>query len=114
MVRRPQLTAAELTSLTPGRILVVRQHNQMGDMVCATPVFRALAETFPTASIGLVTAPVNQEVVEGNPHLDSIFTFDQKMWRNPGRLFGFLSEIRGAMGITTREKGDMNHHHAIQ
>lgn len=95
LVQRPRLSVDELKALQPRQILVVRQHNQMGDMVCATPVFRAIAEAYPQASIGLVTAPVNVEVVEGNPHLHRLFTFDQKMWRNPGRLSGFLKEIRG-------------------
>lgn len=94
-VRRPRLTPDQLAVLRPHTILVVRQHNQMGDMVCATPVFRALRETFPEAHLGLVTAPVNREVVQNNPHLDRVFTFDQKMWRQPGRLAGFLGEIRG-------------------
>ena len=94
LARRRRVTRSELLALQPKRILVVRQHNQMGDMVCATPVFRALRETFAAAEIGLVTAPVNREVVQNNPHLDVIFTFDQKMWRNPWRLGRFLSEIR--------------------
>jgi heptosyltransferase-2 len=95
LFRRAPLTHEQLVALRPRAILVVRQQNQMGDMVCATPVFRALRETFPSASIGLVTAPVNRGVVEHNPHLDALFTFDQKMWRNPSRLLGFLGEIRG-------------------
>lgn len=93
-VRRPRLEAERLPLLEPRSVLVVRQHNQMGDMVCATPVFRALRETYPQASLGLVTAPVNREVVQNNPHLDRVFTFDQKMWRNPARLAAFLGEIR--------------------
>ncbi len=95
LVRRPELTPTQLIKLKPRRILVVRQQNQMGDMVCATPVFRALRENFPDSEIGLVTAPVNVEVVRHNPHLDRIFTFDQRMWRNPKRLMGFLREVRG-------------------
>jgi ADP-heptose:LPS heptosyltransferase len=94
LARRPRLTADQLLRLEPGRVLVVRQHNQMGDMVCATPVFRALRETFPSARIALVTAPVNREVVQNNPHLDQVFTFEQKMWRRPGALAGFLKDIR--------------------
>lgn len=94
LVRRPALTVQQLHTMQPSRILVVRQQNQMGDMVCATPVFRALAETFPTARIALVTAPVNMEVVRNNPHLDQVFTFDQKMWRNPLRFLKFLGGLR--------------------
>lgn len=95
MVRRPSLRPEQLLAMKPARILVVRQQNQMGDMVCATPVFRALAETFPQARIALVTAPVNREVVQHNPHLDEVFTFDQKMWRNPVRFLKFLGRLRG-------------------
>lgn len=94
LVRRPSLSSEQLLSMQPSRILVVRQQNQMGDMVCATPVFRALAETFPKARIALVTAPVNVEVVRHNPHLDEVFTFDKKIWKNPVRLLNFLGQLR--------------------
>jgi len=93
--RRDRLTVAELAKLRPVRILVVRQHNQMGDMVCATPTLRAIRETWPEAEIALVTAPVNREVVAHNPDLDRVFTFDRRVWQRPGRLLGFLGEIRG-------------------
>ncbi len=94
LARRPALTPAQLRDLAPRRVLLVRQHNQMGDMICATPCFRALRETFPDAQIALVTAPVNREVVLHNPHLDRIFTFEQRMWRRPARLWGLLAEMR--------------------
>jgi len=93
-VRRPRLTAAGLLALRPARILIVRQHNQMGDMVCATPALRAIRETWPEAEIALVTAPVNQGVVEHNPHLDRIFTFDRRVWHNPGHLTAFVRQLR--------------------
>jgi heptosyltransferase-2 len=94
LAHRPALTPAELLALEPGRILIVRQHNQMGDMVCATPALRAIKETFPAAEIALVTSPVNEEVVRHNPHLDRVFTFDRGMWRHPGMFFRFLGGVR--------------------
>ncbi|MCP4572985.1 MAG: glycosyltransferase family 9 protein [bacterium] len=94
-VRRRRLTPHELLALRPGAILVVRQHNQMGDMVCATPALRAIRETWPAARITLVTAPVNVEVVRHNPDLDHALTFEQRMWRRPDRLLGFLGAVRG-------------------
>jgi ADP-heptose:LPS heptosyltransferase len=94
LARRPALTPAELLALRPRRILIVRQHNQMGDMVCATPVLRAIRETFPGSEILLVTAPVNEEVVLHNPHLDHVVTFDKKMWRRPTGLFRFVGRLR--------------------
>ncbi len=95
LARRPRLTPEQLLALQPRRILIVRQHNQMGDMVCATPALRAISETWPEAEIALVTAPVNQGVVAHNPHLDRVITFDRRVWRNPLRLTRFLSDIRG-------------------
>jgi ADP-heptose:LPS heptosyltransferase len=94
LARRRRLTPAQLLALRPACILIVRQHNQMGDMVCATPALRAIRETWPEAETALVTAPVNHGVVADNPHLDRVVTFDQRVWRRPGRLFGFLREIR--------------------
>jgi heptosyltransferase-1 len=93
--QRPPLSPAELLDLRPRRILLVRQHNQMGDMVCATPCFRAIKETWPRAETALVTAPVNQQVVAHNPHLDRIFLFEQALWRRPHALRRFLGELRG-------------------
>ena len=94
LARRPRLTPAQLLALRPANILIVRQHNQMGDMVCATPALRAIRETWPSAHITLVTAPVNRGVVEHNPHLDRLVTFDRRVWQHPLRLAGFLREIR--------------------
>jgi ADP-heptose:LPS heptosyltransferase len=94
LARRPALSPSELRALKPRRILIVRQHNQMGDMVCATPAFRAIRESWPAAELALVTAPVNVEVVRHNPHLDHVVTFDRRMWRKPGMLFGFLKWLR--------------------
>jgi heptosyltransferase-2 len=94
LVKRPALTPESLRALEPRRILLVRQQNQMGDMVCATPVFRAVRETWPDARIALITAPVNVEVVRHNPHLDEIITYDKKAVRRPVGLFRFVRSIR--------------------
>lgn len=93
--RRPRLSAAELKALRPGRILIVRQHNQMGDMICATPALRAVRETFAGADVALVTSPVNHQVVQHNPDLTRVFTFAQKLWRRPWALWRFVRELRG-------------------
>lgn len=92
--RRPPLTPEQLLALRPRRILLVRQHNQMGDMVCATPCFRAVRQTWPQAETALVTAPVNRQVVAHNPHLDRLFLFEQRLWRRPAALAAFLGDIR--------------------
>ncbi len=92
--RRPKLSLSDIRARRPQRILIVRQHNQMGDMVCATPALRAVRCAFPEALIALVTAPVNHEVVRHNPDLDRVLLFDRTMWRSPLRLLRFRSEVR--------------------
>ena len=93
--RRRRLSAAEVRALRPGRILIVRQHNQMGDMVCATPALRAIRRQYPAAEIGLVCAPVNRDVVLHNPDLDRIFVFDKRACTRPGPLLRFVGDLRG-------------------
>lgn len=94
LFRRPRLTPVEVQNLRPHRVLIVRQHNQMGDMVCATPTFRALRQSYPAAKLALVCAPLNLGVVKHNPDLDRVLVFDKKIWRRPHRLWRFWRQLR--------------------
>ncbi|MFH1842551.1 MAG: glycosyltransferase family 9 protein [bacterium] len=93
-LRRPQLTPQAVRELAPRRILIVRQHNQMGDMICATPSFRALRTAFPEAEMVLVCATVNWEVVRHNPDLDGVLLYDKKVARRPWRLWRLWRALR--------------------
>ncbi len=94
LCRRRPVTPDQLFADPPRRILVVRQHNQMGDMVCATPALRALRQSFPRAEIALVCAPVNRDVVLHNPHLDRVLVFDKRACTHPLPLLRFIGELR--------------------
>jgi ADP-heptose:LPS heptosyltransferase len=94
-IRRPKLTLAQIAAERPRRVLIVRQHNQMGDMLCAVPAFRALRQSFPGARTLLVTAPVNDGVVRGNPYLDEILLFDKvAVRRSPRAALRFMRRLR--------------------
>lgn len=78
----------EFRALRFDRILVVRQHNQMGDMMLATPALRAIRETYPHARIGVVTSMLNRGVLANSPFVDRVFTYEKRrphthaaMWR---------------------------------
>jgi ADP-heptose:LPS heptosyltransferase len=87
---------SEIKAHDPRRVLIVRQHNQMGDMLCAVPAFRAIRQSFPTARTMLITAPINHGVVQGNPYLDEILIFDKvEVRRSPLRAWRFLRRLRG-------------------
>ena len=44
----------------PQKILIVRQHNQLGDLLAGVSLFRALKETYPDSHISLVVSPFNE------------------------------------------------------
>lgn len=59
------------------KILVVRQHDQLGDFLLATPVLRALREHFPDAQIALITRSYTNDVAKNNQYVDEfIFLFE--------------------------------------
>jgi len=92
---RPKMDLERIRQERPRRVLIVRQHNQMGDMLCAVPALRAIRESFPEARTALVTAPVNDQVVRGNPYLDEILLFDKVRVRSsPRHAWRFLKKLR--------------------
>ncbi len=89
------MSLEEIRAENPRRILIVRQHNQMGDMLCAVPSFRAIKECFPQARTMILTAPVNHGVVAGNPYLDEVLLFDKvEVRHSPRAAVSFLRELR--------------------
>lgn len=74
------------------KILVIRQQNQMGDMLLATPCLRALRQRLPKSSITLLASQENESVVRNNPHLNRVLVYDKRVFRrNP---FAFLQLVR--------------------
>ena len=81
------------------RILVIRQHNQLGDMLCAVPLLRALRLAYKSARIALMASPVNADVMRNNRYIDSLIVYDKKNFTgnggiHPGRLFTFIAQLR--------------------
>ena len=56
------------------RILIIRRDN-IGDLVCTTPLIRALREQLPTAFIAALVTKYNLAVMEGNPDIDALFSY---------------------------------------
>lgn len=68
----------------PGKILVIRRDN-IGDLVCTTPLFAALRARFPDAWIGVLANSYNAPVLAGNPHVDEVFTYTKGKHLAPGQ-----------------------------
>jgi heptosyltransferase-2 len=90
-LRARPIGVEEFESMRFDRILVIRQHNQMGDMMLAIPALRAVRETYPNASIGVVSSTLNAGVLVNSPYLDRVFTYDK---RRPWSEAGMVARIR--------------------
>jgi heptosyltransferase-2 len=87
VVRTPPATRQDVFGVPPQRMLVIRQHNQMGDMLLAVPALRAIKETFPRTEVTLLTSRINRDVMLNHPYVDRVLTFDAR------RVFGVPSLI---------------------
>ncbi len=65
------------------RILIIRRDN-IGDLVCTTPLIRALRERFPDAWIGAMVNSYNAPVLDGNPDLDGVYVYTKAKHRSAG------------------------------
>jgi heptosyltransferase-3 len=61
-------------SLQPQQILVIRRDN-IGDLVCTTPLLSALRQRYPRAWIGVLANSYNAPVLEGNADLDAVLWY---------------------------------------
>ncbi len=78
----------------PKKILIVRQHNQLGDLLAGVSVFRAIKEKYPQSHITLIVSPFNYPGMIKNKFLDRTFIFDKKRIYNPYYFIKFLRLLR--------------------
>jgi len=65
-------------------ILVVRRDN-IGDLVCTTPLFSALRRRYPRAWIGALVNSYNAAVLDRNPDLDRVVVYTKLKHLDPGQ-----------------------------
>jgi len=65
------------------RILVIRRDN-IGDLLCTTPLFAALRNHYPDAWIGVLTNHYNGPILAGNPDINASFTYRKAKHRSAG------------------------------
>jgi len=56
------------------KILVVRRDN-IGDLVCTTPLLHGLRKKYPEAYIAVLASSYNVQVLDRNPDVDEVFVF---------------------------------------
>jgi ADP-heptose:LPS heptosyltransferase len=95
LLSKKRVTAGELARMPIRRLLVIRQHNQMGDMLLAVPALRGLRKRFAEARITIVAAPINADVCRRNPYVDEVLVYaKEENRRRPLGLLRFVAELR--------------------
>ncbi|MBX3007784.1 MAG: glycosyltransferase family 9 protein [Melioribacteraceae bacterium] len=76
------------------RVLIIRQHNQFGDMLASVSLFRAVKETYPNVSLTIIASPENYFAIEKNNLIDELVVFDKKNLKNPLYIAKFWKTLR--------------------
>ncbi|MBN2009246.1 glycosyltransferase family 9 protein [candidate division KSB1 bacterium] len=101
LLSRKQLSPNDTDLSTIKRILVIRQHDQLGDFLLSTPVLRALRQHFPFAHIALLTRSYTTDVARHNQFInDLLFLHDsghQYSWQWFKELW---SKLRAGYDLT--------------
>jgi ADP-heptose:LPS heptosyltransferase len=79
------------------RILILRRDN-IGDLVCTTPLIDALRARLPGARLEALVTTYNAEVLAGNPALDAVYAYEKLKHRSGG----LLSHLRSRLGQMAR------------
>ena len=64
-------------------ILVIRRDN-IGDLVCTTPLISNLHKAYPDANIDVLVNSYNAPVVENNPEIDNVYVYKKAKHCAPG------------------------------
>jgi len=63
------------------KILIIRRDN-IGDLICTTPMFQALRDKYPEAYIAAYVNSYNKTVLQGNPYLNDVFVYTKAKHRD--------------------------------
>ena len=89
------------------KILVIRRDN-IGDLVCTTPLFSALRRHFPAAHIAALVNSYNAPVLVGNPAVDEVCVYRKAKHRSDGESrFAIWWETWRLMRRLRRESFDV-------
>ena len=100
------------------KLLVVRRDN-IGDLVCATPLIAALRKRYPDAHIAALVNSYNAGVLHGNPDVNAVHAYTKLKHRRPGQSaigivrdrFRMLAQLRrGRFDYVVLAKAQFDRH----
>ncbi len=82
-------------------ILVVRKHNQIGDMLCSLTLYAALKKKYPYSRITLIASKTNYEIPlkEINPLIDRVIILDRSTLIKTTAFFRELRKRKYDLGV---------------
>ena len=78
-----------MLSKVTSRILIVNPYG-IGDVLFSTPLIRTLREKYPKATMAVLLGSRTEDILEFNPNIDAIFTYNKDHYRG----LPFLQKIR--------------------
>jgi ADP-heptose:LPS heptosyltransferase len=110
-------TDESINLITPDKvknILIVKQHNQFGDMLCTLPSIAAVRKKYPDANITLVCSPGNYEILTGNnPYINDFLVYDKTSILKILRFFKRLRKKRYDISVVPSTVGISRTSHII-
>ena len=73
------------------KILIIHG-GKIGDLVCATPVFREIKKKFPSSWVAAIVISKSRDILINNPHLDEIISIND--YKTIGSKFRLFSKLR--------------------
>jgi ADP-heptose:LPS heptosyltransferase len=80
------------------RILILRRDN-IGDLVCTTPLIDALRARYPQAWLGALVNSYNADVLAGNPALDAVHVYEKLKHRSGSLLSNLFKRLKLASSL---------------
>lgn len=77
----------------PKRILII-DNAKIGDLICATPAFRAIKEKFPKAHLAVLAIPRVEEILQNNSRIDELIIVSLNSSKNWREIFKLLGRIK--------------------
>ena len=82
------------------KVIVIRQHNQFGDVLCTVPLLRSMSEKFKLQELAVVVSPQNVDALAGCKYATKLINYDKlAFYRKPSLFFNFIKEIRRGYDI---------------
>lgn len=75
-------------------ILIVRQHNQLGDLLAGISLLRAIKEKYPDSSITIILSKENYKGLLKNRFIKELFVFDKSKLFNPNYFIKLIKLLR--------------------